>query len=29
MPFRFTRLALPEVILIEPNVFPDKRGFFF
>jgi len=28
MPFTFTRLAIPDVILIEPTVFPDERGFF-
>ena len=28
MPFRFTRLSIPEVILIEPLVFRDQRGFF-
>jgi len=28
MPFNFTRLAIPDVILIEPRVFPDERGFF-
>jgi dTDP-4-dehydrorhamnose 3,5-epimerase len=28
MPFRFTPLELPEVILIEPALFPDARGFF-
>ena len=28
MPFRFSRLELPEVILIEPKVFADHRGFF-
>ena len=28
MPFSFTRLDIPEVILIEPKVFPDGRGFF-
>jgi len=28
MPFNFTRLAIPDVILIEPMVFPDERGFF-
>ena len=28
MPFRFTPLQLPEVILIEPRVFTDDRGFF-
>ena len=25
----FTRLAIPEVILFEPKVFGDHRGFFF
>jgi len=25
----FTRLAIPEVILFEPKVFGDERGFFF
>ncbi|MED5612127.1 dTDP-4-dehydrorhamnose 3,5-epimerase family protein, partial [Pseudomonas sp. JH-2] len=24
-----TRLAIPEVVLIEPKVFGDDRGFFF
>jgi len=28
MPFNFTRLELPEVLLIEPRVFPDERGYF-
>ena len=28
MPFRFTPTALPEVILIEPKIFRDERGFF-
>jgi len=28
MPFTFRPLQLPEVILIEPRVFPDERGFF-
>lgn len=28
MPFRFERLQIPDVILIEPTVFPDERGFF-
>jgi len=28
MPFSFTRLAIPEVMLIEPLVFRDQRGFF-
>lgn len=28
MPFKFERLAIPDVILIEPKVFPDERGVF-
>ena len=28
MPFRFTELELPGVILIEPRTFTDERGFF-
>lgn len=28
MPFRFSLAELPEVILIEPTVFSDERGFF-
>ncbi len=28
MPFRFTPLEIPEVILVEPEVFADERGFF-
>jgi len=28
MPFTFTRLQVPDVILIEPQVFGDARGFF-
>lgn len=28
MPFQFSRLEIPELILIEPKVFPDSRGFF-
>lgn len=28
MPFRFTRLAIPDVILVEPKVFGDERGWF-
>ena len=28
MPFAFERLDIPEVILIEPTVFSDARGFF-
>jgi len=28
MPFNFKRLQIPEVILVEPKVFKDDRGFF-
>ena len=28
MPFEFIALDLPEVLLIEPRVFSDERGFF-
>ena len=28
MPFTFKKLKIPEVVLIEPRVFEDKRGFF-
>ena len=28
MPFKFERLAIPEVMLIEPRVLGDHRGFF-
>jgi dTDP-4-dehydrorhamnose 3,5-epimerase len=28
MPFRFERLEIPEVILVEPRAFEDERGFF-
>lgn len=28
MPFSFKKLEIPEVILIEPRVFEDARGFF-
>ena len=28
MPFQFTTLEIPEIVLIEPKVFPDERGFF-
>lgn len=28
MPFTFTQLEIPEVVLIEPRVFGDDRGFF-
>lgn len=26
---KVTRLAIPDVMLIEPKVFPDERGFFY
>jgi len=29
MPFSFTPLHIPDVILVEPKVFPDDRGYFF
>ncbi|OPY09045.1 MAG: dTDP-4-dehydrorhamnose 3,5-epimerase [Syntrophus sp. PtaB.Bin001] len=29
MPFSFKPLSLPDVILVEPGVFPDDRGLFF
>jgi dTDP-4-dehydrorhamnose 3,5-epimerase len=28
MPFNFTRASIPDVVLVEPSVFPDERGFF-
>lgn len=28
MPFRFMPAVVPDVIIIEPRVFPDERGFF-
>ena len=28
MTFTFKKLAIPDVIEIQPNVFPDQRGFF-
>lgn len=28
MSFRFTRMVIPEVIMIEPSVVSDERGFF-
>lgn len=28
MPFTFHRLDIPDVILVEPRLFPDGRGFF-
>ena len=29
MPFTFKKLAIPDVVLIEPHSFSDDRGFFF
>ena len=26
---KFTKLKIPEIILIEPDIFEDERGFFF
>jgi dTDP-4-dehydrorhamnose 3,5-epimerase len=28
MPFHFERLEIPDIILVEPRVFQDDRGFF-
>ncbi|HAJ28494.1 MAG TPA: dTDP-4-dehydrorhamnose 3,5-epimerase [Syntrophus sp. (in: bacteria)] len=28
MPFKFSRLDIPEIILIEARSFPDERGYF-
>jgi dTDP-4-dehydrorhamnose 3,5-epimerase len=28
MPFSFTKLSIPDVILVEARTFPDDRGFF-
>ena len=28
MPFKFLKMSIPEVVLIEPRVFFDSRGFF-
>jgi dTDP-4-dehydrorhamnose 3,5-epimerase len=28
MSFSFRRLAIPDLVLVEPRVFPDERGFF-
>lgn len=28
MPFNFKKLAIPDVILIEPKSYDDKRGHF-
>jgi len=29
MPFTVTPTAIPEVLILEPKVFGDERGFFF
>jgi hypothetical protein len=29
MPYTVTATALPEVLILEPKVFGDERGFFF
>jgi dTDP-4-dehydrorhamnose 3,5-epimerase len=29
VPFTFKLLSIPDIILIEPKIFPDERGFFF
>ena len=29
MTFKFEKLNIPEIISIQPQVFSDKRGFFF
>jgi dTDP-4-dehydrorhamnose 3,5-epimerase len=29
MPFKFTRLEIPDLILIEPKIYYDERGAFF
>lgn len=29
MPYTITKTELPEVLILEPKVFGDKRGFFF
>ena len=29
MPFSFKRLSIPDIILVDPQSFPDDRGFFF
>ena len=26
---KFTRLSIPDIILIEPNIYQDNRGYFF
>ena len=28
MPFTFTKLAIPDVMKVEPQTFGDERGFF-
>lgn len=28
MPFTFTRLAIPDVVSVEPRIFADDRGYF-
>ncbi len=28
MPFTFTNLTIPDIVLVEPKVFPDERGYF-
>ena len=28
MPFKFTELEIKGLVLMEPRVFPDERGFF-
>jgi len=28
MPFQFSKLSIPDIILIEPKVFEDPRGYF-
>ena len=28
MPFKFTKLSISDVVLIEPQIFQDERGFF-
>lgn len=29
MPFEFRRLEVPDLVLIEPRVYPDQRGWFY
>ena len=28
MPFQFSRARIPDVVLIQPRMYPDGRGFF-